>query len=161
MRQTKAAASFSSLFFVFVLLMGLSACEPDPCEDAICAPCPSSRFVMMYQDSTGACPPSFHSNARVYAIDATTMDTAYNYNFSDSCEVGFLVQEDLEYHIISDSTRDVIQFGAYDFQEPVEVGECCLCYPINTVEISVNGARETVTFNAGKYENTPFVRSLN
>lgn len=161
MRPTKAAASFSLLSFIFVLLMSFSSCEPDPCEDAICAPCPSSRFVMMYQDSTGACPADFHSNAVVYAIDATTLDTAYTYNFSDSCQVGFLVQEDLVYHLVSDNFLDVIEFSSHTFQDPVMVTECCLCYPINTVDIGINGQVETVTFEAGEYENTPYVRSLN
>ena len=161
MRQTKAAASFSLLSFVFVLLVSLSSCKPDPCEDQICAPCPSSRFVMVYQDSTGACLPDFHSNAIVYAIDASTMDTAYNYNFSDSCEVGFLVQEDLVYHVVSGAVSDVIQFTGFDYQDPISVTECCLCYPINTVAIQVNGLTDSVTFNAGEYQNTPYIRRLN
>ncbi|MEM7038086.1 MAG: hypothetical protein AAF570_13970, partial [Bacteroidota bacterium] len=81
--RNKIAAVPSFLFVAIATLLTFSACEPDPCEDAICAPCPSSRFVMQYEDSVGACLPAFHASAIVYAIDSLG-DTLYNYNFSDS-----------------------------------------------------------------------------
>jgi hypothetical protein len=153
--------SYSLLGFCLVLLVSLASCNKDVCEDAVCAPCPSSRFVIEYQDSTGACPAAFHSNARIYAINTTTLDTAYAYNFSDSCQAGFLVQEELMYHIVSGSWKETIFITDFTYQEPLEVTECCLCYPVATVTVNVDGDTTTVDFPAGSYENTPMIRNLN
>jgi hypothetical protein len=119
---------------------------------------------MEYQDSLGNCLPGFHASARVYAIAAENpADTAYSYSFSDSCEAGFLIDEEMVYHVVASSpaTHDVISVVGYDYQDPISVTECCLCYPVNTVDLLVNGDSVTVTLPTGSYESTPYIRTLN
>ncbi|MEM1000125.1 MAG: hypothetical protein AAGN35_23925 [Bacteroidota bacterium] len=159
MRQTP----YSFFGICLLLLFALGSCEEDPCEEAICAPCPSSRFVVQYQDSTGACPAAFDGDAIVYAIRQSTQDTAYTYNFSDSCEVGFLVQEDLVYNVVAPNYgfSDMVQITDFTYQDPINVTECCLCYPIASVSVMFGVDTATVSFPAGEYENVPFVRNLN
>ena len=143
--------------------MVFASCKKDECKDAVCAPCPSSRFVMEYQDSTGACPSGFHASAKVYAISAEDpTDTAYVYNFSDSCRVGFLVDENMVYHVRASSptVHDVLYFAEYEYQEPLNVTDCCLCYPISKVSGVLNGDSVKVDYPTGKYENTGYVRIL-
>jgi hypothetical protein len=152
---------YSFFGLCLLLLIGLASCKQDPCEEEICAPCPSSRFVIAYQDSTGACPASFHANARVFAINTSSLDTVYSYNFSDSCQVGFLVQEDLMYHVVSGSWKETVFITDYTYQEPLSVTECCLCYPVASVTVNVDGDTATVNFPAGSYENEPYIRHLN
>lgn len=163
MRSVKNIVSAFSLATMALLLL-LSGCKTDECKDAICAPCPSSRLVMEYQDSLGRCLPGFHSSAKVYAIHAENpTDTAYTYNFSDSCHVGFLVDENMVYHVkgSNPTTHDVIYFLGYEYQEPVNVTECCLCYPVLSVNALINSDSVTIDFPAGSYENAPYIRHLN
>ncbi|MFN8394238.1 MAG: hypothetical protein U0176_06125 [Bacteroidia bacterium] len=153
----KAILVAMSLLLVFV-----SSCKKDPCEDEICQPCPSSRVVFQYQDSSGGCIPSFHSSARVYALHSRTADTLYSYSFSDSCTVGFLVTDSTVYHLVSTAhgVNDVISFDEKEYQDPIEVTECCLCYPVSHIHGKLNGQTLHVEFPAGQYENTPFIRTL-
>lgn len=158
----KSVFSFSALLLAGVL--ALTGCEKDPCKDAICAPCPSSRFVISYQDSTGACPTAFSNGARVYAISADNpTDTAYVYNFSDACKVGFLVDENMVYHVrgTNPTVHDVLAISEYTYQEPVKVTECCLCYPVGTIHAVLNGDSISTDYPAGLYENEAYVRRLN
>lgn len=164
MRFSKAAVTFFLTFFSIVTLLNLSSCRPDECEDEICAPCPSSRLIMTYLDSTGACIPEFHSSAVVHAIRKTApFDTAYSYNFSDSCRVGFLIQDDVDYHLVGNNPAitDIIEIESFDFQEPLAVTNCCLCYPVQTANILLNGQPISVAFVTGEYENVPQVRTVN
>ena len=158
----KSVFSFSALLLAGIFV--LSGCEKDVCKDAVCAPCPSSRFVMSYQDSVGACPTAFAASARVYAISASNpTDTAYVYNFSDACKVGFLVDENMVYHV--DATNpvlhDILYISEYEYQEPVKVTDCCLCYPVGHVHAVLNGDSITAEYPVGLYENEGYVRLIN
>jgi hypothetical protein len=158
----KSAFSFSGLLLAGML--ALSGCEEDVCKEAVCAPCPSSRFVMSYQDSLGQCPPAFAASARVYAISASNpTDTAYSYSFSDACKVGFLVDEDMVYHVRGTSpvVHDILYISEFEYQEPVAVTECCLCYPVGKVMGVLNGDSIQADYPAGRYENEGFIRPLN
>lgn len=151
-----------SAVLLFVALV-FAACKQDPCEDVICAPCPSSRLVIEYQDSVGNCPATFDANARIYALreNGATFDTLYSYDFSDSCRAGFLVQEDVEYHLMAPGYSEIIKVDSYQYQNPVEVTECCLCYPVDSVMLNINGNTQIVTFPEGSYENTPLIHVIN
>jgi hypothetical protein len=152
----------ASLFALFLLGLLVSACKKDPCETEICLPCPSSRIVMEYVDSTGNCLPSFHASARVYALHSRTADTLYTYTFSDSCKVGFLVADSVEYHLVSalHGVNDVITLDTWEYQEPINVTECCLCYPVDHMHGKLNGQSLEIEFPVGQYENTPFIRTI-
>lgn len=152
----------ASLSALALLLLLVSACKKDPCETEICLPCPSSRIVMQYVDSSGSCLPTFHSSARVYALHSRTADTLYSYTFSDSCQVGFLVADSVEYHLISTAhgVNDVITLDNWEYQEPINVTECCLCYPVSHIHGKLNGQALEIEFPVGQYENTPFIRTI-
>ena len=160
--RTKLSVFNLMLLASLFMVLGLSACKKDPCVTEVCLPCPSSRFVMEYQDSTGNCVPSFHASARVYAINNTSLDTAYTYNFSDSCQVGFIVDETMTYHVYGGNPvqHDVIVFEEIEYQEPINITECCLCYPVGHVHGMLNGQEFNQTFKAGGYENEPFIRTI-
>lgn len=162
MRKKIASLRLLSLL-ALVLTISLAACKKDPCETEICQPCPSSRLVMNYVDSTGQCIPAFHASARVVAIDNETSDTLYTYGFSDSCQVGFLVDEKVTYHLwgSNPAVHDVISIETMEYQEPINVTECCLCYPVSKVQGKFNGQDLQVDFIGGQYTNEPFIRSLN
>lgn len=147
--------------FLTVLTLGFSSCEEDPCEDAICAACPSSRLLVQYEDSTGACPAAFHANAIVKGIDRISNDTTLSYTFSDSCSAGFLIRENYRYVVTSAGYRDVIDITGFEYQEPIEVTECCLCYPVAWVDLSYNGDSVRVDFPTGSYENEAYVTRIN
>lgn len=151
---------------VLVLFLGaillFSSCRKNDCEDVICAPCPSSRLVIQYQDSTGMCDVNFDASAKIYAISlANSQDTAYAYDFSDSCKAGFLVQDDVEYHLVASNYAEVIRIERFTFQEPDIVTECCYCYPVDSVWLSIDGNTEAVVFPTGAYQNEALVRSIN
>lgn len=153
----KAIVSASLLLIVLV-----SACKKDSCETEICQPCPSSRVIMQYQDNAGRCVPAFHASARVYALHSRTNDTLYTYGFSDSCKVAFLVADSVVYHLESSAfgVSDVISFESWEYQDPISVTECCLCYPLDHMHAKVNGQSVDMTFAAGEYESTPYVRTF-
>jgi hypothetical protein len=162
MRITKTASAFSVLLLFGAL--SLTSCEEDNCKDAICAPCPSSRFVMAYQDSTGACPAAFAASAKVYAISADNpTDTAYVYNFNDGCKVGFLVDENMVYHVRGTSpvVHDVLYISEYEYQAPLNITDCCLCYPVGHVHAVLNGDSISTDYPVGSYENEGYARRLN
>lgn len=159
--RKSALRLFVPAFLLSFFVLGLSSCEKDPCEDAICAACPSSRLVIQYQDSLGDCPPAFHANAWITGIDLVENDTTLRYNFSDSCQAGFLIRENYRYIVSSGSYRDVIDIVDFDYQEPIEVTECCLCYPVEHVDLSINGDSVHVEFPAGKYENEAYTIMIN
>lgn len=158
----KTSALSIALFASLLLVMLVSACKKDPCETAICQPCPSSKVVFTYQDSLGHCVTSLYSSARVYALQSRTLDTLYSYSFSDSCHVSFLIADSVVYHVVSASpaVNDVIKLETVEYQDPINVTECCLCYPADHVHGKLNNSTLSVEFPAGAYENTPFVRSL-
>ena len=153
--------SFPVLLWLGVLVMSslLVGCKEE-CEDVVCSPCPSSRLVIEYRDSTtGACVPAFHSSAMVYAFDVDNPnDTVRRYNLADSCVARFIVQEDLFYHLVGAGVRDTIVVDSFSYQEPVEVQECCLCYPIEHADIKINGVHQHVEWGAGNYDNTAIIR---
>lgn len=161
MQKSNVFSLLIALPLAFSFLFVLSSCEDDPCEDAICASCPSSRVIVQYQDSTGACPAAFSAAGMVYGIDRLTNDTTLRYNFSDSCTVGMLLRENYRYVVRSGSYTDVFDIMAFDFQEPISVTECCLCYPAASADVSINGDSTRIAFPTGEYDNAPFVISLN
>lgn len=160
MRNRSLFTSVSITLLVFATAL-LVSCKPDECEDVICPPCPSSRFVVEYQDSLGNCVTSLQSNARIYGLRGG--DTVYNYGFTDSCLAGFLVQENLEYHVVATNPAlmDVIVIDSFGFQPGVENTTCCLCYPVSTIKASINSDQATINFPDSMYENTPYVRVIN
>ena len=97
--RTKISAFSVAAVTCLLMVMLVSACKKDPCETAICQPCPSSRIVFQYQDSTGQCFHSLHTTARIYALHSRTLDTLYAYTFSDSCHVSFLIADSVVYHL--------------------------------------------------------------
>lgn len=159
--RSKISVFSLALVSCLFMVIGFSACKKDPCVTEVCLPCPSSRFVMSYVDTTGNCVPSFHAAARIYAIDNETLDTLYNYGFSDSCQVGFIVDDAVTYHLRSGATHDVIKFEEIEFQEPINVTECCLCYPVAHVHGKLNATTFNTEFKTGDYVNEPFVRTIN
>ena len=161
MRNRFSAVS-ASVIALLMLTILVGACKKDPCETEICQPCPSSRIVMQYVDSAGACVPSFHAAARVYALHSRTNDTLYTYGFSDSCQVGFLIADSVVYHLVSTAhgVNDVITLETWEYQEPINVTECCLCYPVEHVHGMLNNSTLHVEFPAGQYESTPVVRTF-
>jgi len=161
MRKSTALSFLSALCLLFFLSLALTSCEEDPCEDAVCASCPSSRVLVEYQDSTGACPPAFSAAGMVYGIDLLTMDTALRYNFSDSCMAGLILRENYRYVVRSGTYSDVFDVLGFTYQEPLEVTECCLCYPVANVDLSINGDSTRIDFPTGEYQNTPYVISIN
>ena len=160
--RTKLSVVSLSLITCLLMVVGLSSCKKDPCVTEVCLPCPSSRFVMAYQDTTGNCVPSFHASAWVHAIDNETSDTLYTYNFSDSCEVGFIVDVAVTYHVIGGNPvqHDVITFEEIEYQEPINITECCLCYPVDHIHGMLNAQELSVSFKPGDYVNEPFVRTI-
>jgi hypothetical protein len=155
-------SAITAILALLLVTVFISACKKDPCEDEICLPCPSSRIVLQYQDSTGNCIPSFHAQARVYALHSATLDTLYSYGFSDSCQVGFLVADSVVYHLVSTAhgVDDVITLDEWEYQEPITVTECCLCYPVEHMHGKINGQALEIEFPAGEYENAPFIRTI-
>jgi hypothetical protein len=160
--RTKTSALSAALFACLFVVLIASACKKDPCETAICQPCPSSRMVFEYQDSLGNCVPSFHATARVYALHSRTADTLYSYNFSDSCHVSFLIADSVVYHLVSTSpaVHDVITLDTWEYQDPLEVTECCLCYPVAHIHGMLNSQALEIEFPTGEYENVAFIRTL-
>lgn len=160
--RKRLTAITASIFALLLLMIMASSCKKDPCETEICQPCPSSRIVMKYVDSLGNCVPSFHASARVYALHSTSLDTLYTYTFSDSCQVGFLVADSVVYHLVSTAhgVDDVIMLDSWEYQDPISVTECCLCYPVDHVHGKLNAQDLEIAFPTGEYENTPFVRTL-
>jgi hypothetical protein len=140
----------------------VSACKKDPCETTICQPCPSSKVVFQYQDSSGRCASNLDVAARVYALQSRTLDTLYSYSFTDTCRVSFLIADSVVYHVRSTNPAifDVVKLESIEYQEPVTVTECCLCYPADHVHGKLNNSTLAVDFPAGAYENTPFVRAF-
>ena len=149
------------LSFFFALLVIGTGCKKTECEDEICEPCPSSRLIFQYQDSTGGCDSVFSMNARVHAFEGGATDTAYSYNFSDYCKAAFLVREGYTYHVVSGTTRDTVVINGNTYQDPISVTECCLCYPAKTVDIVLNGDSMTVDFPTGAYDSNPKTRTIN
>ncbi len=161
MRNSNLFSLFLKTALAFVLVISITGCEDDPCEDAICGACPSSRLILNYQDSLGACPPTFHSNAIIKGIDKLTGDTTLSYNFSDSCTAGLLVREDYMYTITSGTFRDTFDIVSFSRQEPISVTECCLCYPVNSLTYARNGDTAVVDFPTGQYDNDPLIVPIN
>ena len=161
MRNSNPVSLILKVALAFVLVISLASCEEDPCEDAICGACPSSRLLLEYQDSTGACIPTFHSDAVVQGIDATTGDTTLSYNFSDSCTAGLLVRENYRYVISSGAWQQIVDIVDFSQQDPVNVTECCLCYPVSTLTIAVDGDTSVVDYPTGQYDNVPVVFQIN
>lgn len=161
MRNSNPVSLFLKLVLALVLVVSITSCEEDPCEDAICGACPSSRLLLEYQDSTGACVPTFHSNAVIKGIDMLTGDTTLTYNFSDSCMAGLLVRENYQYVISSGAYQDVVDIVSFERQDPISVTECCLCYPVSTLNVAINGDTSVVDFPTGQYDNTPQVIRIN
>lgn len=150
--------------FGIMIILVASSCKKDECEDIICQPCPSSRLVINYQDSTGACPAAFDASARIHAISLTDLsDTIYSYDFSDSCKATFLVQENVEYHLVATSPAysEVIRVEEFSYQMPDTVSECCFCYPVSQVTLNIGGDTTLVDFPVGAYENDPVIRVIN
>jgi hypothetical protein len=153
--------SLPVLLWFGLSLSGLLVGCKEECEDVICAPCPSSRLVLEYQDSAGACLPGFHATAMVYAFDKDSPgDTVRSYNLADSCVARFIVQEDLFYHLVGAGVRDTIVIDSFSYQEPVEVTTCCLCYPVEHADIKINGVSKHVEWEVGKYDNTAVIRTF-
>ncbi len=161
MRKSTVPSFLIALPLAFALLFGLSACEEDPCEDAICAACPSSRVIIQYQDSTGACPADFSAAGNVVGFNLNTNVADLNYAFSDSCTASLLLRENYRYTVSSGTYSDEIEIIGFDFQEPVMVTECCLCYPASWVDLRINGDSTRVTYPDGEYDNQALVISIN
>ena len=161
MRNSNPVYLFLNLAVAFVLVVSFAGCEDDPCEDAICGACPSSRLMLEYQDSTGACVPTFHSDAVIKGIDKLTGDTTLSYNFSDSCTAGLLVRENYQYLITSGTYADTVDIVDFSRQDPISVTECCLCYPVNSLQVAINGDTSQVDFPTGQYDNAPVVIRIN
>lgn len=161
MRNSNPVSLFLKLVLALVVVFSIASCEEDPCEDAICGACPSSRLMLEYQDSLGACVPSFHSDAVIKGIDQLTGDTTLTYNFSDSCTAGLLVRENYRYIITSGSWQDEVDIVSFERQDPINVTECCLCYPVSTLNVAINGDTSAVDFPTGQYDNTPLVIQIN
>jgi hypothetical protein len=157
------SATFALAGLLFMTLGGMK-CK-DNCEDVICAPCPSSRLMVQYVDSTGNCDAAFYSNAMVYGFNPDNMsDTLFSWALSaDSCVAPFLIQEDVIYHLVSwtPAFRDTIQISDWEYQPGVEVTECCLCYPVEHADVWFNGDSTHVEWPEGEYENVPVVRPIN
>lgn len=157
--HASSAFRFVALAFCAVFVLSAwSGCHHNDCEDVICTPCPSSRLIIQYQDSTGRCDADFHAGTWIYALNREDhSDTLYRYNFSDSCQAAFLLQEDAFFKVVSPVHEDFIQVESYTYQEPLEITECCLCYPVATAEVNINGDVQTVTFTTGEYTNPAMV----
>lgn len=151
------------LFFLpLALIVFATGCDNLKCQEEICAPCPSSRFTVQYQDTAGNCLADLNPAGQVYAIETSSTDTLYAYSFTDSCSVGFIIEEGMEYHVTGGGMiNDVFQIGTFDFQEPVWVTECCACYPVNALSITRNGNPVDVTFPAESYVNDTYVITVN
>ena len=144
------------------LIFLATSCDELNCQEEICAPCPSSRFTVQYQDAAGNCLSDLNPAGMVYAMETGSTDTLYSYSFTDSCSVGFIIEAGLEYHVTGGGViNDVIQIGEFDFQEPVWVTECCACYPVNALSVTRNGDPIDVTFPAESYVNDTYVITVN
>ena len=157
----KSNSFFAYAVALLVGLLALTSCEKDNCEDAVCDPCTSSRLILQFQDSTGACLPSFHGSAWVKGIDLTSMDTTLVYALGDSCTASLLVSENYAYTVQSGAYTAEIELLDFDYQEPIEVNDCCNCYPVSWVDFSVNGDTARVNFPTGAYENDPYAIVIN
>lgn len=146
----------------FFTLAGVK-CKDD-CENIVCAPCPTSRFLVNYVDNLGNCDPAFYANAKVIGLNSTTGDTIYSYGLSsDSCVAAFLIQENVTYHLVSwtPAFRDTISILDWEFQPGVEATECCLCYPVEHADIMIGGDSTHVEWPDSSYENVPITRTIN
>lgn len=161
MRNLKAFSFLTKISLALMLLFVMASCEEDPCEDAVCAACPSSRVLIQYEDSTGMCPAAFHAGATIQGIDMTSWDTTLNYNFSDSCQAGLLVRENYRYIVRSGGYMDMIDILSFTYQDPISVTECCLCYPAASVTLSIDGDTTVIDYPAGQYDNTPYTIAIN
>lgn len=155
----------TTLALTGLLFISLTAVKcKDDCEDVVCAPCPSSRFLVKYVDNAGNCDPSFYANAKIIGLNVNSGDTVYTYGLSsDSCVAGFLVQEDLVYHVVCSAPafRDTVLIRDWEFQAGVEVKECCMCYPVEHADVWLGGDSTHVEWGDSSYENDPVIRPIN
>ncbi len=162
----KRHGSTSGAFFLstaILCLLLVSACKKgNECRDVICDPCASSRLMIRYEDSTGACPASFHAGASIAAYSDTSFSNLkFTYNFSDSCLGAFLVEEDLVYVVLSGTWGDTIVVDSFEYQDPVPMNNCCFCYPVEHAHIFINDSAVTVEFDSGIFDSQPVVRKIN
>ena len=161
----KLRLSPKHLLFFLPLLLGIAvtSCDNNNCQEEVCAPCPSSRFVIQYQDSTGACLSSSTPTGMVYAFHhGNMMDTLYTYSFNDSCTASFIIEENMMYQVMTGTnySHEVMIHG-FSFQEPIWVTECCPCYPVDSLTVHVDGSHQTLAFPAESYENDPYIITVN
>lgn len=151
------------LFLPLLLGLAVTSCDENNCQDEICTPCPSSRFVIQYQDSTGSCISPSSPAGVVYAMmQGNTSDTLYTYNFNDSCTVGFIIEEGMMYSVKAGTNIDhMVMLHSFTYQEPIWVTECCPCYPVDSLSVHVDGNHENLVFPAESYENDPYIITVN
>ena len=154
------------LLFFLPLLLGLAVtgCETNNCQEVICAPCPSSRFVIQYVDSTGQCISPSTPDGMIYAfMQGNTSDTLYSYSFNDSCTASFIIEKNMMYHVKAGTDIDhTVRIDGFTFQEPIWATECCACYPVDSLSVNTDGVTdETIVFPASSYENDPYTYTVN
>lgn len=154
---------FSFLAAVFVTAICITGCKKTDCSSVICDPCPGNRFMIAYQDTSGRCDSLVNANTRIDAFhkDSTWSGLpAFSYGLTSQCVAALILDKSYKYRIrcTSPAFMDTIRITSITFQEPMEITECCLCYPANGVTITLNGIADSVTFPAAQYENSPRLR---
>ena len=152
------------LTLLFLAASNLSSCKKNECEDVLCTPCPGSQFVIEYRDSLDSCISGLKNGTRIYAFRNNDMnDTIYSYDFSGECTATFLVEKGIMYHVVNQALglMDEIHIEDFEYQGPIEITSCCLCYPVAHIHGHINGEEETVNWPDGEYASTPFVRVWN
>ncbi len=155
--------NFLATFALVILLV--SGCKQDPCTEITCTPCPSNQLVIRYQRASGNCDSLINANTIIYvysANDSFYSDLKFTYGFSDTCTAALLIDADYRYKIICSNPafRDSIVPISETYQEPIEVTECCLCYPIATAQYLFSNVATTTAFPAGQYKSPTLIRSV-
>lgn len=153
MSPKKTSISYT---LVFLLLLTVQSCYKYPCAEAVCSPCPSNHFVMQFEDADGQCPVLFHKNAKVIGFyGVAQVDTAFKYSLADSCQASILVDKEYNYLITSGNKNYHVTIDHFTIQTPIEIDECCLCYPIDSLQVTVNDSVYHVKYPSTEYVNTP------
>ncbi|MCB9234584.1 MAG: hypothetical protein H6581_23210 [Bacteroidia bacterium] len=153
---------FLPLIAVVLLVSSLSGCK-DACEGILCNPCESSKVLLKYVDSNGDCPSDFDQRAVVSAFNNGDFnDLAFTFDFADACTAGLLVEAGFAY-VIEDQVlgvSDTVIVEDVEYQAPIEVTECCLCYPAEHAHLMINGQEMMAHFSTGSFISNPLERQL-